>query len=242
MTVLLTLRPARPGDGRTPPPVARGPAARDDTAAPDGATAPDGSVAPDSTVALHYAAAPDDSAALDACDAGATGVLGRTGPAWHARTAADPDRAHLVLDDGRALAGYLVLAAPRGPERGVELHRLVIAPPWRGAGVGRALLRAVLDLTAVPDRTGSRPAGSSTGARPATGNGAPPAPAPDVVVDPAWTTPGWLPAGRLWLEVDPGNGPALALYRSAGLVVEARLPTVPGDPDSATRRLVLSRG
>ncbi|MFP5020383.1 GNAT family N-acetyltransferase [Pseudonocardia phyllosphaerae] len=165
---------------------------------------------------------PDDAteiAALVALDASVpAGILGDTGPDWHRAAAADPDRLHVVAaGTGREVDGYLVLAAPRGPEPGVELHRLVVAPARRGSGLGRALLDTALTLT---------------GADP----GAP-------CLDTGTTeVPAWLHAGRLWLEVAPDNTAALELYRAAGLVVETQLPSVPGDPSSPVRRLVLSRG
>lgn len=171
---------------------------------------------------------PAETAALAALDAPLAGTLGDSGPSWHAGTAAAPDRVHLVLDRGVpdrgpdpawAPAGYLVLAAPRGPEPGVELHRIVVAADRRDTGIGRALLRTALLL-----------AGTATGH-----DGTLP-------LDPGWDPPGWLATGRLWLEVDPANTAALALYRSAGLVTETRLPSVPGDPDSSVRRLVLAIG
>lgn len=137
---------------------------------------------------------------------------------------------HLVLDrpsrdrhraGPTGPAGYLVLAAPRGPEHGVELHRLVVAAGLRGTGLGRALLRTALALTGAPVAT----------------------PAADAApVDPHWIPPGWLAAGRLWLEVAPDNTAALALYRRAGLVTETGLASVPGDPGSPLVRLVLAAG
>ncbi|MEU6696902.1 GNAT family N-acetyltransferase [Pseudonocardia sp. NPDC046786] len=159
-----------------------------------------------------------DAAPLARLDAELADVLGASGPRWHDTVAADPGRAHLVLDDGGEPAGYLVLAAPRGPEPGIELHRLVVAADRRGRGLGRALLRTALALAAVPQP----PAGLDP--------------------DPAWIRPDWLPAGRLWLEAHPANSAAVHLYRSEGLLTEARLPSVPGDPSSPARRLVLARG
>lgn len=73
------------------------------------------------------------------------GWLGDSSPDWHAGALDAPDREHLViLAEGRT-AGFVVLAAPRGTEEGLELRRLVIAPEHRGRGVGRAALRAILD-------------------------------------------------------------------------------------------------
>lgn len=171
---------------------------------------------------------PGDAVPLATLDARLREVLGDSGPGWHGDTAADPGRAHLVLDDGGdGPAGYLVLAAPRGTEPGVELHRLVVAPDRHGRGLGRALLATACGLAGVP---GAGPPGG------------PPRVSGTLPVEPGWTPPGWLAAGRIWLEVAPGNTAALALYRAAGLTVETRLPSVPGDPGSEPLRLVLSRG
>ncbi|MDN5916290.1 MAG: GNAT family N-acetyltransferase [Pseudonocardia sp.] len=72
--------------------------------------------------------------------------LGDSSAAWHRDAVDDPDREHLlVLHEGRS-AGFVVLAAPRGTENGVELRRIVIAPEHRARGLGRAALRATLDL------------------------------------------------------------------------------------------------
>ncbi|MYW76038.1 ribosomal-protein-alanine N-acetyltransferase RimI, partial [Pseudonocardia sp. SID8383] len=43
-------------------------------------------------------------------------------------------------------------------------------------------------------------------------------------------------------EVAADNVAALALYRSAGMVTETVLRTVPGDPSSTPLRLLLARG
>ncbi|BBG02875.1 MULTISPECIES: GNAT family N-acetyltransferase [Pseudonocardia] len=189
---------------------------------------------------LRACVASADAIALARLDAPLADVLGPSGPDWHITVAADPGKAHLVLDDGNGRgesggdgrcgggdagcgdgggpAGYLVLAAPRGLEPGIELHRLVVADDRRGRGLGRALLRTALALAAVPQP----PAGLSP--------------------DPGWVRPDWLAAGRLWLEAHPANTAAVHLYRSEGLVTEARLPSVLGDPSSPARRLVLARG
>ncbi|MBP2369123.1 GNAT family N-acetyltransferase [Pseudonocardia parietis] len=194
-----------------------------------------------------------DAAALASLDAGERAVLGESSPGWHITAAGDPAKVHLVLDDGAGPAGYLVLAAPRGPEPGVELHRLVVAAARRRAGLGRALLHTALRLTGAsraPERREPRdlPAGAGRD------DGAPLSdalerdarrvpPLDDALgPDAHWAPPGWLAAGRIWLEVAPDNATALRLYRSAGLDVETRLPSVPGDPDSPPLRLVLSRG
>ena len=180
-------------------------------------------------------------------------MLGESGPEHHAAAVADPARAHLVLDDGAGLSGYLSLAAPRGPEPGVELHRLVVAADRRRTGLGHALLHLALDLCGLPRApegpSGSAPEsaargnGTGTGAGAGTGTGAGKHSGDaGVVLDPGWTPPGWLAAGRIWLEVAPGNTAALRLYRAAGFVTETQLPSVPGDPTSPPLRLILSRG
>lgn len=269
-------------------------------------------------------------------------MLGESGPEHHAAAVTDPARAHLVLDDGAGLAGYLSLAAPRGPEPGVELHRLVVAADRRRTGLGHALLHLALDLCGIPHAPGgaaatatladtapgaAAPGATTPGAatprcpeghprstpRPegAPGSDGPTEEAPHdtarighahtpdtacpeghprsvgrpqgapggngagdgagadlaasagagtelgasagagvgrrrgatgVVLDPGWTPPAWLAAGRIWLEVAPGNTAALRLYRAAGFVTETQLPSVPGDPASPPLRLILSRG
>ncbi|MBW0106140.1 GNAT family N-acetyltransferase [Pseudonocardia sp. KRD291] len=72
------------------------------------------------------------------------GWLGERSPDWHAGALGDPDREHLLVLDRGDIVGFVVLAAPRGTEEGVELRRLAIAPQHRGRGLGRAALRAVL--------------------------------------------------------------------------------------------------
>ncbi|MUL42043.1 GNAT family N-acetyltransferase [Streptomonospora sp. PA3] len=76
-------------------------------------------------------------------DAGTSVWLGTTGADWHAEALADPDQEHVVAVDGEAAVGFAVLAGLLGGE-GVELRRMVVAGPLRGAGRGRGLLRAVL--------------------------------------------------------------------------------------------------
>lgn len=71
--------------------------------------------------------------------------LGDCSPRRHADALDDPDREHLLVRHEGRTVGFVVLAAPRGTEEGVELRRIVIAPEYRGRGLGRAALRAVLD-------------------------------------------------------------------------------------------------
>jgi diamine N-acetyltransferase len=70
--------------------------------------------------------------------------LGETGLRWHERALADPDQEHLAAWAGSELAGFVVLAGLRRADRSIELRRMVIAPRFRGAGRGRALLAAAL--------------------------------------------------------------------------------------------------
>lgn len=70
--------------------------------------------------------------------------LGETGFAWHQRALADPDQEHLVAESSGAPAAFVVLAGLRGGDGVIELRRMVVGPHFRGAGQGRALLKAVL--------------------------------------------------------------------------------------------------
>ncbi|RBM19058.1 GNAT family N-acetyltransferase [Streptomyces sp. PT12] len=84
--------------------------------------------------------------------------LGEIGVAWHERALADPRQEHLVAERDGEPAAFAVLAGlwraadqedrlDPGDRAGrvLEIRRLVVAPERRGAGVGRALLRAVRD-------------------------------------------------------------------------------------------------
>ncbi len=108
---------------------------------------------------------PADSAVLSTLDDGAPDIGVATGPEWHDATAADPARWHLLLDrpGEPGPAGYVVLAAPRGPEPGVELHRLVVHPERRGTGAGRALLGAALAVAGVPGAAADVPGWAGPG-------------------------------------------------------------------------------
>lgn len=68
--------------------------------------------------------------------------LGDTGPAWHRNALGDPAQEHLTAVAGARSVGFAVLA--RLGEPAVELRRMVVAPPHRGEGLGRELLRAVV--------------------------------------------------------------------------------------------------
>jgi diamine N-acetyltransferase len=61
----------------------------------------------------------------------------------HERAIADPDEAHLIVVDGEAPTGFVLLAGLRGEERTIELRRIVIGP--KGRGLGQRALREVLD-------------------------------------------------------------------------------------------------
>ncbi|MDT0306000.1 GNAT family N-acetyltransferase [Streptomyces sp. DSM 44917] len=71
--------------------------------------------------------------------------LGETGLAWHRRALRDPDVEHLIAEaeEGRP-AGFVVLAGLVEGGGVVELRRLVLGAGFRGAGRGRALLRAAV--------------------------------------------------------------------------------------------------
>lgn len=71
--------------------------------------------------------------------------LGRGGTEWHRNALDDPDIEHWVLVDrlDRVVA-FGVLAGLRRPGR-VEIRRMVVAPEGRGQGLGRVLLRRLLE-------------------------------------------------------------------------------------------------
>lgn len=68
--------------------------------------------------------------------------LGDTGPDWHRRALGDPTQEHLTAVVDSVPVGFAVLARLDDPV--LELRRMVVAPPHRGGGRGRELLRAVL--------------------------------------------------------------------------------------------------
>lgn len=71
--------------------------------------------------------------------------LGQGGQDWHQRALVDPDMEHWVLVDrlDRVLA-FGVLAGLSRPDT-VEIRRMVVAPEGRGQGLGRMLLRRLLE-------------------------------------------------------------------------------------------------
>lgn len=71
--------------------------------------------------------------------------LGPGGPEWHQRVLGDPDMEHWVLVDrlDRVVA-FGVLAGLSRPDV-VEIRRMVVAPEGRGQGLGRLLLRSLLE-------------------------------------------------------------------------------------------------
>jgi ribosomal protein S18 acetylase RimI-like enzyme len=71
--------------------------------------------------------------------------IGQGGPDWHGQVLDDPDMEHWVLVDrlDRVLAfGIMAHADQPGV---VELRRMVVAPEGRGQGLGRLLLRQLLE-------------------------------------------------------------------------------------------------
>ena len=70
--------------------------------------------------------------------------LGESSRAFHTA----PGVEHLLAYRDDVLVGFVVLAGPRGTERGTELRRIVVAAEHRGRGHGRALLRAAADRVA----------------------------------------------------------------------------------------------
>ncbi|QFG68940.1 GNAT family N-acetyltransferase [Ornithinimicrobium pratense] len=71
--------------------------------------------------------------------------LGQGGREWHERALADPDMEHWVLVDrlDRVVA-FGILAGLFRPDI-VEIRRMVVAPEGRGQGLGRLLLRQLLE-------------------------------------------------------------------------------------------------
>ncbi|HSP59694.1 MAG TPA: GNAT family N-acetyltransferase [Ornithinimicrobium sp.] len=74
--------------------------------------------------------------------------LGEGGREWHEQVLQDPDKEHWVLVDrlDRVVA-FGILAALDSPDE-VELRRMVVAPEGRGQGLGRLLLRKLLEQAA----------------------------------------------------------------------------------------------
>ena len=68
--------------------------------------------------------------------------LGEVGAAWHDVALRDSDQEHIVILDGEAFVGFVVLAGVSTPR--VELRRIVIVEAARGRGLGRLAVRAVL--------------------------------------------------------------------------------------------------
>lgn len=71
--------------------------------------------------------------------------LGEGGQGWHESVLADPEKEHWVLVDrlDRVVA-FGVLAGLSRPDA-VEIRRMVVAPEGRGQGLGRLLLRGLLE-------------------------------------------------------------------------------------------------
>jgi mannose-6-phosphate isomerase-like protein (cupin superfamily)/GNAT superfamily N-acetyltransferase len=72
--------------------------------------------------------------------------LGQGGLEWHEQVLADTDKEHWVLVDrlDRVVA-FGILAGLGGPDGAVELRRTVVAREGRGQGLGRQLLRHLLE-------------------------------------------------------------------------------------------------
>ncbi|MDQ4118541.1 MAG: GNAT family N-acetyltransferase [Actinomycetota bacterium] len=70
--------------------------------------------------------------------------LGGSGRSWHADARSTAGVEHLLARRDGVPVGFVVLAGPRGGERGTELRRIVVAAEHRGRGHGRAMLRAAI--------------------------------------------------------------------------------------------------
>lgn len=78
--------------------------------------------------------------------------LGQGGLEWHQRVLGDPDMEHWVLVDrlDRVVA-FGVLAGLSRPDV-VEIRRMVVSPEGRGQGLGRLLLRSLLEQSLASPR------------------------------------------------------------------------------------------
>jgi phosphinothricin acetyltransferase len=67
-------------------------------------------------------------------------------PSWEAWDAAHRDEPRLVAEDGGEVVGWIAVTpvSRRDPYRGVVEHSVYVAPGARRAGVGRALLEALV--------------------------------------------------------------------------------------------------
>jgi mannose-6-phosphate isomerase-like protein (cupin superfamily)/GNAT superfamily N-acetyltransferase len=71
--------------------------------------------------------------------------LGQGGQEWHEQALTDPDMEHWVLVDRlNRVVAFGILAGLSRPDT-VEIRRMVVAPEGRGQGLGRLLLRQLLE-------------------------------------------------------------------------------------------------
>lgn len=71
--------------------------------------------------------------------------LGQGGREWHEQVLRDPDMEHWVLVDRLDRVFAFGILAGLGEPGAVELRRMVVAPEGRGQGLGRLLLRHLLE-------------------------------------------------------------------------------------------------
>lgn len=71
--------------------------------------------------------------------------LGQGGRPWHEGVLTDPDMEHLVLVDRLDRVLAFAILAGLSDHRAVEIRRMVVAPEGRGHGLGRMLLRLLLE-------------------------------------------------------------------------------------------------
>ena len=63
----------------------------------------------------------------------------------HMNNLKDPDKMYLIaVDENHEPVGFVILLGLRSPARSVELARMAVVEP--GAGIGKPLLKAVIDL------------------------------------------------------------------------------------------------
>ncbi len=68
---------------------------------------------------------------------------GETGRAWHEQVFEDPAQEHLVAEIRNQTVGFAILGGVGSPR--IELRRVALSHEWRGDGLARMLLRALLD-------------------------------------------------------------------------------------------------